>query len=108
VFVLRTNTQLNPLAAMLRYKQLSTVEQSFHPAKHLLAISRSSTSWMRPSAPAGLAPAGDRFFDEPSLLVMLCEEFRLAISSTRAVRSRRSRRSSATTLTCGCIQEADV
>jgi transposase len=37
VFVLRTNTELNPLAAMLRYKQLSTVEQNFRTAKHLLA-----------------------------------------------------------------------
>src|SRR5579864_866128 len=37
VFVLRTNTDLNPLAAMLRYKQLWTVEQTFRTAKHLLA-----------------------------------------------------------------------
>jgi hypothetical protein len=37
VFVLRTNTELSPLAAMLRYKQLCTVEQSFRTAKHLLA-----------------------------------------------------------------------
>jgi hypothetical protein len=37
IFVLRTNTDLNPLAAMLRYKQLWTVEQSFRTAKHLLA-----------------------------------------------------------------------
>jgi hypothetical protein len=37
VFVLRTNTELNPLAAMLRYKQLWTVEQTFRTAKHLLA-----------------------------------------------------------------------
>jgi transposase len=37
VFVLRTNTELSPLAAMLRYKQLWTVEQSFRTAKHLLA-----------------------------------------------------------------------
>jgi transposase len=36
-FVLRTNTELNPLAAMLRYKQLWTVEQTFRTAKHLLA-----------------------------------------------------------------------
>ncbi len=36
VFVLRTNTDLNPLAAMLRYKQLWTVEQTFRTAKHLL------------------------------------------------------------------------
>ena len=37
VFVLRTNTDLNPLAAMLRYKQLWRVEQTFRSAKHLLA-----------------------------------------------------------------------
>ena len=37
VFVLRTNTDLNPLAAMLRYKQLWTVERTFRTAKHLLA-----------------------------------------------------------------------
>ena len=37
VFVLRTNTDLNPLVAMLRYKQLSAVEQTFRTAKHLLA-----------------------------------------------------------------------
>lgn len=37
VFVLRTNTGLNPLAAMLRYKQLCSVEHSFRTAKHLLA-----------------------------------------------------------------------
>ena len=37
VFVLRTNTDLNPLVTMLRYKQLWTVEQIFRTAKHLLA-----------------------------------------------------------------------
>jgi transposase len=37
VFVLRTNTDLDPLAAMLRYKQLWTVEAAFRAAKHLLA-----------------------------------------------------------------------
>ena len=37
VFVLRTNTDLDPLAAMLRYKQLWTVEAAFRTAKHLLA-----------------------------------------------------------------------
>jgi hypothetical protein len=37
VFVLRTNTDLNPLAAMLRYEQLWAVEQTFRTAKHLLA-----------------------------------------------------------------------
>ena len=37
VFVLRTNTDLNPLVATLRYKQLWTVEQTFRTAKHLLA-----------------------------------------------------------------------
>jgi hypothetical protein len=37
IFVLRTNTDLNPLAAMLRYKQLWSVEQTFRTARHLLA-----------------------------------------------------------------------
>jgi Transposase DDE domain len=37
IFVLRTNTDLDPLAAMLCYKQLWTVEQTFRTAKHLLA-----------------------------------------------------------------------
>jgi len=37
VFVLRTNTDLDPLSAMLRYKQLWMVEQTFRTAKHLLA-----------------------------------------------------------------------
>ena len=37
VFVVRTNTDLDPLAAMLRYKQLWTVEAIFRTAKHLLA-----------------------------------------------------------------------
>jgi hypothetical protein len=36
-FVLRTNTKLNPIEAMLRYKQLWTVEHLFRAAKHLLA-----------------------------------------------------------------------
>jgi transposase len=37
VFVLRTNTDLDPLAARLRYKQLWTVEAAFRTAQHLLA-----------------------------------------------------------------------
>jgi hypothetical protein len=37
IFVLRTNTDLDPLAAMLRYKQLWTVEATFRTAKHLFA-----------------------------------------------------------------------
>jgi transposase len=37
VFVLRTNTDLDPLAAMLRYKHLWTIEATFRTAKHLLA-----------------------------------------------------------------------
>ena len=36
IFVLRTNTDLNPLEAMLCYKYLWTVEQTFRTAKHLL------------------------------------------------------------------------
>jgi transposase len=37
IFVLRTNTDLSPLEAMLCYKQLWTVEQTFRTAKHLLS-----------------------------------------------------------------------
>jgi hypothetical protein len=37
VFLLRTNTDLNPLEAMLCYKQLWTVEQTFRTARHLLS-----------------------------------------------------------------------
>ena len=37
IFVLRTNTDLNPLEAMLGYKQLWTVEQTFRTAKHRLS-----------------------------------------------------------------------
>src|SRR5512144_1253262 len=37
IFVLRTNIDLNPLEAMLCYKQLWTVEQTFRTAKHLLS-----------------------------------------------------------------------
>jgi hypothetical protein len=37
IFVLRTNTDLNPLDAMLCYKQLWTVEQTFRTAKHLFS-----------------------------------------------------------------------
>src|SRR5215472_8642000 len=36
IFVLRTNTDLSALEAMLWYKQLWTVEQTFRTAKHLL------------------------------------------------------------------------
>jgi hypothetical protein len=50
IFVLRTNTDLNPLEAMLCYKQLWTVEQAFRTAKHLC---RSSTSSTRPSTIRG-------------------------------------------------------
>ena len=35
--MLRTNTDLNPLEAMLCYKKLWTVEQTFRTAKHLLS-----------------------------------------------------------------------
>lgn len=37
MFVLRTNTTLDPIAAMLRYKQLWAIEATFRTAKHLLA-----------------------------------------------------------------------
>ena len=36
LFVLHTNTELNPLEAMLCYKQLWTIEQTFRTTKHLL------------------------------------------------------------------------
>jgi hypothetical protein len=37
IFVLRTNSDLNPLEAMLCYKQLWMVERTFRTAKHLLS-----------------------------------------------------------------------
>jgi hypothetical protein len=37
IFVLRTNTKLDPLQAMLRYRELQGVEQLFRSAKSLLA-----------------------------------------------------------------------
>jgi hypothetical protein len=37
IFVLQTNTDLDPLQAMLRYKQLWTVEATFRATKHLFA-----------------------------------------------------------------------
>jgi hypothetical protein len=37
IFVLRTNTDFNPLEAMLCYKQLWTVEQTFRTAKDLFS-----------------------------------------------------------------------
>ena len=37
IFVLRTNTTLDPLQAMLRYRELQSVEQLFRSAKSLLA-----------------------------------------------------------------------
>jgi hypothetical protein len=37
IFVLHTNTGLDPLLTMLRYKQLWTVEAAFRTAKHLFA-----------------------------------------------------------------------
>ena len=49
IFVLRTNTDLNPLEAMLCYKQLWTVEQTFRTAI-CSPPGRSSTSSTRPSA----------------------------------------------------------
>lgn len=38
IFVLRTNTTLDPLSVMLRYRELLMVEQVFRTAKSLLAI----------------------------------------------------------------------
>jgi hypothetical protein len=50
IFVLRTNTDLNPLEAMLCYKQLWTVEQTFRTLSTCSPPGRSSTSSTRPSA----------------------------------------------------------
>ena len=57
VFVLRTNTDLNPLEAMLCYKQLWTVEQTFAPPSTCSPPDRSSTSSTRPSAAMCSAPS---------------------------------------------------
>jgi len=56
VFVLCTNTDLHPLQALLRYKQLWSVEQTFRTEKHLFAT-RPITSSMRPSAATSPAPS---------------------------------------------------
>ena len=50
VFVLRANTELDPLSAMLHYKQLWMVEQTFRTAKHLLATRPIFPSSMQRSA----------------------------------------------------------
>ena len=50
IFVLRTNTDLNPLEAMLCYKQLCTVEQTSETPSTCSRPGRSSTSSTRPSA----------------------------------------------------------
>jgi hypothetical protein len=49
IFVLRTNTDLNPLEAMLCYKQLWTVEQTSEQPSTCSPPDRSSTSSTRPS-----------------------------------------------------------
>jgi len=49
IFVLRTNTDLNPLEAMLCYKQLWTWSRPFEPQSICSPPGRSSTSWTRPS-----------------------------------------------------------
>jgi hypothetical protein len=49
IFVLHTNTDLKPLDAMLCYKQLWTVEQTFIPPSTSSLPGRSSTSSTRPS-----------------------------------------------------------
>ena len=50
VFVLRTNTDLNPLLAMLRYKHLWTVEQTSARPNICLPRGRSFTRSTRPFA----------------------------------------------------------
>ena len=50
IFVLRTNTDLNPLEAMLCYKQLWRVEQTFRTCQAPALSARSSTSSTRQSA----------------------------------------------------------
>jgi hypothetical protein len=50
IFVLPTHTDLNPLEAVLCYKQLWTVEQRFRTAKHLLSPALDAASSTRPSA----------------------------------------------------------
>jgi hypothetical protein len=70
VFVLRTNTDLNPLVTMLRYKQLWTVEQIFRTAI-CWPRGRSSTSLTRPSAgtcSAASSPSCSRPNWRPALL----------------------------------------
>ena len=49
IFVLRTNTDLNPLEAILCYKQLWTVEQTSEQPSTCSPPDRSSTSSTRPS-----------------------------------------------------------
>ena len=58
IFVLRTNTDLNPLEAMLCYKQLWTVEQTFRTAKHLFSTRPIFHSAPRPAASLALRAAG--------------------------------------------------
>ena len=83
IFVLRTNTDLNPLEAMLCYKQLWTVEQTFRTAKHLSRPGRSSISSTRPSA-ATCSAASSRS----------CSRRRWKIVSPRSAAQVHGRRSS--------------
>ena len=49
IFVLRTNTDLNPIEAMLCYKQLGRWSRPFEPQSICSPPGRSSTSRTRPS-----------------------------------------------------------
>ena len=56
--MLRTNTDLNPLEAMLRYyKQMWTVEQTFRAAKHLSRPGREHPSDLGAAASVIATPA---------------------------------------------------
>jgi hypothetical protein len=65
VFVLRTNTDLDPLAAMLRYKQLWTGRRPSAPPSTCSPPGRSSTSSTKPSA-ATSSPVSSRSCSRPS------------------------------------------
>jgi hypothetical protein len=57
IFVLRTNSRISPLLAMLRYRDLLRVEQLFRAAKSALRTGRSSTPPTRPFAATSSAPS---------------------------------------------------
>ena len=85
VFVLRTNTDLNPLNAMLCYKQLWTVEQTFQPVSICSQRARFSTNSTRPSAATCSAVSSG-----------CCSRKRWRTASRRSAAQARGRRSSPT------------